>query len=317
LSIRAHVVALVGGVGGAKLALGLSRVLPPEALTIIVNTGDDFEHLGLHISPDVDTVMYTLADLANPETGWGVRGDTFQAMEMVSRYGGADWFRLGDRDLSTNLLRTQWLRDGLTLTEVTRRLSRALGITCDLLPMSDDPVCTVLETNQGTLAFQEYFVREHWQPMVREIRFEGSEVAKPSNAVIRALEAATLIAIAPSNPFLSIDPILSISGIRERIEKSRAPRLAVSPVIGGQAVKGPTVKLMAELGVDNSPLGVADHYQNLIDGIILDVADSDLCSRIDERCGIRATALQTYMVSTADKIELAGALLEWVEESNT
>ena len=317
MSIRDHVVALVGGVGGAKLALGLSCVLPPEALTIIVNTGDDFEHLGLHISPDVDTVMYTLADLANLETGWGVREDTFQAMEMVSRYGSADWFRLGDRDLSTNLLRTQWLRDGLTLTEVTRRLSDALGITCALLPVSDDPVRTMLDTDQGTLAFQEYFVRDRWQPIVRQIRFEGSETAKPSASVIAALEEATLIAFAPSNPYLSIDPILSIAGIRERIEKSRAPRIAVSPIIGGKAVKGPTVKLMAELGVDNSPLSVADHYQKLIDGIILDLADSDLCSQIEERCGIRATARQTYMVSTADKISLTSALLEWVEESIT
>lgn len=317
MSVREHVVALVGGVGGAKLALGLARVLPPEALTIIVNTGDDFEHLSLHISPDVDTVMYTLADLANPDTGWGVRDDSLQAMGMISRYGGEDWFHLGDRDLGTNLLRTRWLRDGLTMTEVTRRLSQALGITCALLPMSDAPVRTLIDTDQGTLAFQEYFVRERWQPIVTDIRFAGSEAAQPSDAVIAALEDATLIAFAPSNPFLSIDPILSISGIRERVEQTEAPRVAISPVIGGQAVKGPTVKLMDELGVDNSPLGVADHYQKLIDGIILDVADRDLCSHVEERCGIRAVARQTYMTSTADKVKLADALLEWVEESLT
>jgi LPPG:FO 2-phospho-L-lactate transferase len=311
------VVALVGGVGGAKLALGLARVLPPQALTVIVNTGDDLVHLGLHISPDVDTVMYTLAGLANPETGWGVRGDSFRAMEMVSRYGADDWFRLGDLDLATNLLRTQWLRDGLTLTQITGRLSRALGVACTLLPMSDDPVRTLLDTDEGLLAFQEYFVREKWQPEVTGIRFEGSEAAQPSNAVVMALEEATLIAFGPSNPFLSIDPILSVPGIRERIELTKAPRVAISPVIGGQAVKGPTVKLMGELGVDNSPLGVAEHYQKLIDGIILDIADNNLCSRIEQSCGIRATARQTYMTSTADKTRLAGELLEWVEETTT
>lgn len=312
--LREHVVALVGGVGGAKLALGLARVLPAEALTVIVNTGDDIEHLGLHVSPDVDTVMYTLADLANPETGWGVRDDTFQAIEMVGRYGGPDWFHLGDRDLGTNLLRTLWLREGFTLTHVTRRLSQRAGVSCSLLPMSDDPVQTMLDTEQGTLAFQEYFVRERWQPVVKAIRFEGSETARPSQAVVEALEQATLIAFGPSNPFLSIDPILSIRSIRERIEGASVPRVAISPVIGRQAIKGPTVKLMQELGVDNSPLGVAEHYQNLLDGIILDNADDTLCGEIEERYHLRATTRQIYMTTLEDKVRVANELLYWSEE---
>ena len=212
---RDHVVLLVGGVGGAKLALGLAHALPPGALTVIVNTADDFEHLGLHVSPDLDTVMYTLAGLANPDTGWGLTGDTFRAMEMVARYGGPDWFNLGDRDLGTSLVRTALLREGHPLSAVTERLSRALGIQHPILPMSDDPVRTWLDTDQGPLPFQVYFVRERWGPVVRRVRFEGAESAQPNVGVSAALEAATLIVYGPSNPFLSIDPILSVPGIRE------------------------------------------------------------------------------------------------------
>ncbi len=309
-----RVVLLVGGVGGAKLALGLARVLPPNALTIIVNTGDDFEHLGLHISPDLDTVMYTLADLANPQTGWGLAGDTFRAMEMVGRYGGPTWFRLGDGDLGTNVMRTMLLREGCSLTEVTQWLCAALGIAHRLLPMSDDPVRTVLETEQGRLAFQEYFVRERWQPVVRGICYEGAEQANPSPAVAAALEEATAIVLGPSNPFLSIDPILAVPGIRERIAASTAPKVAVTPLIAGQAVKGPTAKLMAELGLEVSVLGVARHYQELLSGIILDEADRSLIPSI-EALGIRATARHTYMETLSDKISLAQSLLAWLEDN--
>jgi LPPG:FO 2-phospho-L-lactate transferase len=282
-----QVVLLVGGVGGAKLALGLARVLPPGSLTIIVNTGDDLKHLGLHISPDVDTVMYTLSNMVNPKTGWGLDDDSLHAMRMVRRYGGPDWFNLGDKDIGTHLMRTQLLGEGLTLTEVTRKLCASLGVDHPLLPMSDDPVRTVLDTDQGLLSFQEYFVRERWQPVVRDIRFEGSEKAKPSEAVIAALEQASMIVFGPSNPFLSID---------------------------GKAVKGPTAKIMTEMGIDVTPVGVIDHYRNLLDGIILDEADSTLRDKI-ESTGMHTSAQQILMETQNDKIRLAVTLLHWVEEN--
>jgi LPPG:FO 2-phospho-L-lactate transferase len=309
---RDHVVLLVGGVGGAKLALGLAHALPPGALTVIVNTADDFEHLGLHVSPDLDTVMYTLAGLANPVTGWGLAGDTLQAMEMVARYGGPGWFNLGDCDLGTSLVRTALLREGRPLSAVTAQLSQALGVQHPILPMSDDPVHTWLDTDQGPLPFQVYFVRERWEPVVRQIRFEGAESAQPGAGVSAALQAATLIVYGPSNPFLSIDPILSVPGIRECIDASSAPRVAISPIVGGQALKGPAAKLMAELGVEVSPLGIVTHFRDRLDGIILDNADSNIREAI-ERLHIRATTKQTVMTSLADKIRLAEELLNWVE----
>jgi LPPG:FO 2-phospho-L-lactate transferase len=314
MSITDRVVLLVGGVGGAKLALGMARVLPTAALTIIGNTGDDFEHLGLHVSPDLDTVMYTLAGLANPETGWGLAGDSFRAMQMVERCGGPAWFRLGDGDLGTNLMRTALLHEGHTLTEVTGRLCAALGVEHALLPMSDDPVRTVLDTDRGTLAFQEYFVRERWEPAVRRIRFEGAAEARPSAVVIAALEQATAIVIGPSNPFLSIDPILAVRGIREQIAEADAPCVAVSPVIGGRAVKGPTVKLMAELGLELTALGVAQHYHNLLDGIILDEEDIALVGAV-RASGVRATTEHTLMATLEDKTNLARAILRWLEDN--
>jgi LPPG:FO 2-phospho-L-lactate transferase len=307
-----NVVALAGGVGGAKLAWGLAQILPPERLTLIVNTADDFEHLGLHVSPDLDTVMYTLAGLANPDTGWGLAGDTFRAMETVAAYGGPEWFNLGDRDLGTSLVRTALLREGHPLSAVTGQLCRALGIQHPILPMSDDPVHTWLDTDQGPLPFQVYFVRERWQPVVRRIRFEGAESARSGAGVSAALEAATLIVYGPSNPFLSIDPILSVPGIRECVDAAHAPRIAVSPIVGGQALKGPAAKLMAELGVDVSPMGIVTHFQDRLDGIILDHTDANLRESI-ERIHIRATTRQTVMTSLADKTHLAEELLNWVE----
>jgi LPPG:FO 2-phospho-L-lactate transferase len=311
MTIRDHVVLLVGGVGGAKLALGLSKVLPPESLTIIVNTADDFEHLSVHISPDLDTVMYTLAGLANPATGWGIEGDSFQAIDMVNRYGGADWFRLGDKDIGTNLYRTHLLRQGHTLTQVTGHLSTRLGVQHPILPMSDDPVRTILETDHGVLGFQEYFVRERWQPVVKHIHFEGAETARPSPAVSEALDQASLIVFGPSNPFLSIDPILAVPGIRGQI--ATRPCVAVSPIIGGKAVKGPAAKLMTELGMDVSPWGVAKHYEELLNGIILDIVDQDLCQKI-EKLGMHTKAQPTLMKNLPDKIHLATVLLNWTEE---
>lgn len=313
MSRRDRVVLLVGGVGGAKLALGLAKVLPPGALTVVVNTADDLEHLGLHISPDVDTVMYTLAGIANPATGWGLSGDTLRAMETVGGYGGPTWFNLGDADLGTSLLRTMLLHEGRTLTEVTKRLSAALGIAHALLPMSDDRVRTVLDTDAGELFFQAYFVRERWQPVVHGLRFEGAETAEPSPEVAAALEQATLIVFGPSNPYLSIDPILAIPGIASRIAASDAPVVAVTPIIAGEAVKGPTAKLMHEMGIEASPLSVVHHYQDHLDGFILDRADEDLTAAVEGR-GVRVLVEQTYMQTVEDKVTLAASLLSWVEE---
>jgi LPPG:FO 2-phospho-L-lactate transferase len=313
MSRRDRVVLLVGGVGGAKLALGMAKVLPPGALTVVVNTADDFEHLGLHISPDVDTVMYTLAGIANPATGWGLSGDTLRAMEMVGRYGGPTWFNLGDADLGTSLMRTMLLREGHTLTEVTQQLSAALGNEHTLLPMSNDPVRTMLDTDAGELFFQGYFVRERWQPAVRGLRFEGAEAAEPGPEVARALEDATLIVFGPSNPYLSIDPILSIPGIAGRIAASDAPVVAVTPIIAGEAVKGPTAKLMHEMGIESSPLSVIHHYQDHLDGFILDRADKDLSATVEGR-GVSVLVEQTYMQTVEDKVNLAASLLSWIEE---
>lgn len=314
MSLRDRVVLLVGGVGGAKLALGMSNVLPPESLTIIVNTADDFEHLGLHISPDLDTVMYTLADLANPQTGWGVVDDTFCAMDMVARCGGPSWFRLGDRDLGTSLVRTAMLREGHTLTGITRHLCKSLNVHHPILPMSDQPVRTWLDTDQGSLAFQEYFVRERWQPVVQRIRFEGAADAWPSSVICSALQAATLIVLGPSNPFLSIDPILAVPGLRALIARGDAPCVAVSPIISGKAIKGPAAKLMAELGVDVSPLGIAQYYEDLLNGIILDSADEGLCKEI-EALNIRSAGQPTLMETLSDKINLARIVLDWAEDN--
>lgn len=313
MSVRDRVVLLAGGVGGAKLAYGLAQVLPPRALTVIVNTGDDFEHFGLHISPDLDTVMYTLSGLANPTTGWGIDGDSFRAMEMLSRYGGPTWFQLGDLDLGTHLQRSAWLRAGLSLTEVTRRLSLALGVEHSVLPMCDQPVRTRLETEEGELDFQEYFVRLRWQPRVRQIHYAGAETAYLSEVVAQALEGATLIIFGPSNPMLSLDPILAVPGIRKRIVDSPAFCVAVSPIIDGQAVKGPAAKLMAELGMEVSPLGVARHYADLLGGIILDRVDALHCANI-EAIGVLATPEHTLMNTVEDKVRLAETLLNWVED---
>jgi LPPG:FO 2-phospho-L-lactate transferase len=311
--LREHVVLLAGGVGGAKLAVGLCHRLPPGHLTILVNTGDDFEHLGLHVSPDLDTVMYSLAKLAHPVNGWGIVGDTFHAMSMIEAADGPIWFRLGDRDLGINLMRTMMLRDGKTLTEATQRLSTALGVGPTILPMSDDSVRTVVETNLGKLGFQEYFVRERWQPVVIGLTFEGADTARISKSAAAALDAASLVIIGPSNPFLSIDPILATGDIRERISQSQVPCIAVSPIIGGQSVKGPAAKIMGELGLPVSSIGVAEHYQGFLDGIVIDEADQHLSAQIEE-LGLRSTVRSTFMTTDSEKETLAEELMNWAEE---
>jgi LPPG:FO 2-phospho-L-lactate transferase len=295
-------VALSGGIGGAKLALGLARVLG-ERLTVVVNTGDDFEHLGLAISPDVDTTLYTLADIANPETGWGRRAETWSFMEAIAELGGPTWFKLGDRDLATHVERTRRLGQGETPTAVTAYLSRRLGVTTRVLPMCDDPVRTIVESDAGTLAFQEYFVRERCRPAVRSLRYEGAAAARVTPQVEAALSAATLagIIVCPSNPWLSIDPILVVPDMRRLIRARGAPVIAVSPIIGGRAVKGPTAKIMTELGLAPDVGSVARHYGDLLDLVVVDAADAGLV----EGLPIPASVTGTLMETLDDKVALA------------
>lgn len=307
-----RVVALAGGVGGAKLALGLSRALRPEQLTVVVNTADDFVLYGLPISPDLDTVMYTLSGIANPETGWGVAGDTTHMLDMLARYGETPWFRLGDRDLATHLLRAAGLAQGQRLTQVTRRLAAALGVQSALLPMTDAPVRTIVHTReQGHLEFQEYFVRYRWQPVVERIEYAGAESALPTSEVMTALAAADVVVICPSNPLLSVAPILALSGVRAALRQK--PCVAVSPIVAGQALKGPAAKLMAELGWDVSPLAVAHYYGDLLAGFVLDVQDRDGFSDQDFPCRVLVT--DTIMQDDGDKLRLAREILRWIEES--
>ncbi|MCS7059536.1 MAG: 2-phospho-L-lactate transferase [Anaerolineae bacterium] len=297
-------VALAGGVGGAKFADGLARAIGAESLTVIVNTGDDFELYGLHISPDLDTVMYTLAGIANPDTGWGIAGDTWRNFEMLERYGVAPWFRLGDCDLATHLLRSEMLADGQPLSAVTRELCRRLGVAPRVTPMSDDRVRTVVETEVGLLPFQEYFVKHHWQPAVQAILFEGSEEAEPAPGMLRALETADTIVICPSNPYLSIDPILSLRGVRDVLLNATAPIIAVTPIIAGEAVKGPAAKLMRELGKEPSAVEVARHYADFVNGFVLDERDVALADQI-KAMGIGVFVADTLMKSVDDRAHLA------------
>ncbi len=267
------IVALAGGVGGAKLAHGLAQILPPEDLTIIVNTGDDFEHWGLYISPDLDTVCYTLAGLANPETGWGRVNETWQTITNIEKLGGPGWFHLGDQDMATHLERTRRLKDGQSLSQITRDFCKAWGVKHTVLPMSDQPVRTIVETDEGDLPFQEYFVHRACQPQVRGFRFEGVETARPADGVEQAIQSAEAVIICPSNPWVSIDPILRVLS---PILSNKLPVVAVSPIIGGKTVKGPAAKMYAELGIEPSALAVAKHYHDLLRGFVLDKEDAQL-----------------------------------------
>ena len=304
----AHVVALAGGVGGAKLAHGLARALPAGALTVIVNTGDDFEHLGLPISPDLDTVMYTLAGLANPATGWGQVGETWNFLGALERLGGPAWFRLGDRDLATHFERRRRLAAGETLTQVTAALGRALGIGPTVLPMTDDRLRTLVQTDAGELVFQEYFVHRQCAPRVSGFRFAGAETAQPTPAVLAALDAADLVVMCPSNPFVSIGPILLLPGVAERL--AARPTLAVSPIVGGKALKGPAAKMLDELGLDVSALAVARRYAaaGVISGFVLDRVDAALEAEV-RALGLATLVADTVMSSEADRARLAREVL--------
>jgi LPPG:FO 2-phospho-L-lactate transferase len=311
---RLRVLALAGGGGGAKLAAGLAHVLG-ERLTVLVNTGDDFEHLGLHISPDLDTVMYTLADIANPETGWGIAGESWTVMDQVGRLGGPTWFRLGDRDLATHAVRTERLNRGETLTAITADLCRALNVRSAVLPMSDDCVRTVVHSGAQALAFQDYFVRLKCAVPVSKLSFDGAASARFNTALenLRQSPDPFAIVICPSNPYLSIDPILALPGLREWIRSSGAAVVAVSPIVGGAAIKGPAAKIMRELGLEPSAAAVGRHYGGLIDGFVLDVVDADSAGEISA-WGVAVRSTQTVMRVTEDRINLARDCLAFVED---
>ena len=300
------ILALAGGVGGAKLARGLADVLEPGQLTVAVNTGDDFEHMGLPISPDLDTVMYTLAGRANQETGWGVADETWSFMEAIGDLGGETWFRLGDRDLATHVMRRRMLDGGQTLSEATDALAGALGIRHHIVPMSDQPVRTVVETDEGTLPFQDYFVRRKCEPRVSAFRFEGIDTALPSPGLVAALSDPDLktVVICPSNPYVSLAPIVGIPAVAEFIDAREVPIVAVSPIVGGQAIKGPAAKMMVELGAETSALGIARHYGARIDGIVIDEVDAALAPDI-EALGVAVRVAQTVMRSEDDSRTLA------------
>ncbi|HEX5368881.1 MAG TPA: 2-phospho-L-lactate transferase [Dehalococcoidia bacterium] len=304
------IVCLAGGVGGAKLAFGLAHVLPPADLTIVVNTGDDFTHLGLRISPDLDTVTYTLAGLANPDTGWGLAGDTSATLDALERLGAPSWFHLGDRDIATHLLRTQLLTQGMRLTEVTSRICEALGVAPAVLPMTDDTFATRVVTDEGELDFQDYFVRRRCEPRVARIIFAGGDTAQASGEVLRSLDEATGVVFAPSNPFVSVEPILSLPGVRERIGRRAA--LAVSPIVGGQAIKGPAAKMLFELGLDVSPAGVAVRYAGLIGGFVMDEVDAPLAPSV-AALGPSVRVAQTVMRSDAERESLARECLAFLK----
>jgi LPPG:FO 2-phospho-L-lactate transferase len=302
------IVALAGGVGGAKLAQGLERAVPAGELTIVVNTADDFDLYGLRISPDIDTVVYTLAGLANPATGWGIAGDSRAALDAMARLGEETWFLLGDQDLATHILRTDRLRRGASLTDVTSDCARALGIPSHVLPMTDDLVATLVETPDGILAFQDYFVRRRQTDDVLGVRFAGIEQARPGPAVLDAIAAADLIVICPSNPIVSVGPILAVPWIRPALDEAAAPIVAVSPIVGGRAIKGPADKMLATLGKEVSAFGVAELYAGLIDGIVIDEQDRDLEPRI-EGLGMRVLSTRTIMGDAEDRQRLAAEVI--------
>jgi LPPG:FO 2-phospho-L-lactate transferase len=304
------IVALAGGVGGAKLAHGLYRALPSNALTVIVNTGDDFDLFGLRICPDADTVTYTLAGWANAATGWGVVGDTFETLDMLARYGHDPWFKIGDRDFATHLTRTQRLRAGEPLSQIVSTMARSLGVRASVLPMCDALVATKVATPDGALDFQEYFVHRHHEDVVTGVVFEGVEAARPSEAVERALRSATAIVFCPSNPIVSIGPILAVPGLRALIAERAVPKVAVSPIVGGQALRGPADRMLRTLGHEGSAVGVASLYQGVVDALVLDEQDAALVPRI-EALGMAALVAPTIMRDEADRVALARRVLDY------
>ena len=305
------IVALAGGVGGAKLAHGLAQILPSENLTIIVNAGDDFEHYGLYICPDLDTVCYTLAGIANPETGWGRVNETWNVMENISNLAGLDWFRLGDQDLGTHLERTRRLKEGESLSKITRDFCKAWGIEHTILPMSDQPVRTIVDTDQGELAFQEYFVHRRCEPRVKGFRFDGADKAEPAPGAREALQSADAIVICPSNPWVSVDPILKVLHPLFSGEESGVRCVAISPIIGGETVKGPAAKMYRELGIEPSALAVANHYRGLATHFVMDTIDAQLIESV-RGLNMQTHVTKTVMKSHEDRKWLAETTLNFV-----
>jgi LPPG:FO 2-phospho-L-lactate transferase len=311
MSKNKKILCLCGGVGGAKLALGFSKILTPEQLTIVVNTGDDFEHLGYFISPDIDTVIYTLAGISNKTQGWGLEGETWAFMAQQEKNNGETWFKLGDKDLLTHQLRKKLLAQNKTLSAATLELCKHYGVKHSVLPMSDHKVSTIIKTAHSELPFQHYFVREQCKPVVSGFYFKGIESAGPSAGFLQALDASDLsaVVICPSNPFVSIDPILSLPGVKERLQSIKAPVLAISPIIGGQAIKGPTAKIMQELAIPLSSQAIAVHYRDVIDTLIIDNSDAEDVDAV-EKSGVHCVSTQTLMKTDKDKENLARFILE-------
>ena len=313
MTARRFILALAGGVGGGKLAQGLAAALPPEELAIVVNTADDFVHLGLNISPDIDSVLYAVAGLNDPERGWGLAGESWNFMAALERLGGETWFKLGDRDLATHMLRSHALAAGRTLSDVTAMLARQLGVAHTIAPMSDDPIRSVVLTSDGALDFQDYFVRRQCQPAYRGLDIRGAATARPSDVLRDALDRAQAIIIAPSNPLASIDPMLAVPGVAGALRRSGRPVVAVSPIVGGRAVKGPLAKMMHERGQEPSALGVAQHYGRLIDGWIVDTADRPLVPAI-KALGCRVIVRDIIMHTLDEKRRLAQDALEFASD---
>jgi LPPG:FO 2-phospho-L-lactate transferase len=315
LSTAQHYLALSGGVGGAKLALGLSKVLPADALTVGVNVGDDFEHLGLTICPDIDTVLYTLADIVHPQQGWGRENETWGVLDELKRLGGDSWFLLGDRDIALHLLRLKLLQQGLSLSDVTVQLAKQLGVSTSIAPVTDSSIRTVVETDQGRLAFQDYFVRLRCAPTLLSLEFQGASTAILSPTVRAALQREDLagVILCPSNPYLSIAPMLAVTELRETLCALKVPVIAVSPIVAGDAIKGPTAKIMRELGVQPTAAVVADLYADFVDAVLVDTVDAQL-AETDKRFVVTPTVMKT----TAQKAALARdciALLDKLQHS--
>jgi LPPG:FO 2-phospho-L-lactate transferase len=302
------IVVLAGGVGGAKLLLGLSHLMPPEQITIIGNTGDDIELFGLRICPDLDTIAYTLAGEANQQTGWGLTGDTFACVKMLGSYGGETWFKLGDHDLATHLWRTYLLGQGLRLAEVTQRICNALGVRSRLLPMTDSYTPTRILTDQGDLHLQEYLVREQSRPFMRGVKYSNIEQAQAVTGIKESILKADAVLLGPSNPFISIGPILAVPGMKELLRRTDVPIIAVTPIVCGKALKGPAAKMLLELGHPVSALGVAQVYQGLVDVFVLDKRDADLREKI-EALGMKVSITDTVMNNLDEKVKMACQVL--------
>ncbi|MEM4345499.1 MAG: 2-phospho-L-lactate transferase [Candidatus Caldarchaeum sp.] len=300
--------ALAGGVGATKLLVGLKHAMGLERGAAVVNTGDDEVFYGLHVSPDLDTVVYGLAGLGDAERGWGVLGDSFTALEMLGKLGCETWFKLGDRDLAVSLYRTMRMMEGASLTQATEEIAGRLGAGWRVLPMTDDRVKTMVETELGVMPFQQYFVKHGHRLSVRRIIFEGVESASPTQAVLQAIDTADYVVLSPSNPLVSISPILSLKGVRERLRRVEAKILAVSPFVGGRALKGPAASMMVDLGLDPSPAGVARLYGDFLDVLVFDIADSSYVEEV-RALGVKPVAAKTVMNTLEDKVLLARTVL--------